>query len=345
MVWHIRKMLNMVSIIIPVYNTKIDDLQACLSSVTEQSVSELDILLIENGSKRECAEAVDRIAASDSRIRVFHTENKGVSVARNFGTKQALGDYIMYVDADDILESSAVEDGLIAAKKTGCDVIIGKICKTTLPLVISQNNKPNCEYIILESEDLLNEFRKHIFTKGNPLFKTDDETQFNGEGCWSHLIKREVAEELTFPEGVAVGEDTIWALNMIDKGVKICLSDKLWYYYIQNDYSVLSKYNPAIVEQLSQPVSYLNPKYLHAEASVYNAYMKWILSKIKQILFRDYFARENTLSKKEKKKRFRKMVSSSPWKEALRFRLCLKLPVRLRLFLIKHQVLLSYFKP
>ena len=334
----------MVSIIIPVYNTRLDDLQRCIASVLAQSVDDLEILIIENGSREDCARAVDEIAASDERIKVFHRQNEGVSVARNFGTEQAAGDYVLYVDADDLLEKTAVEDGLRAAEAIGCDVVIGKIDKTAVLLDTPVDTKPNGGYTLLDTREKRDAFRAHIFTKADPAYRFEDGTLFNGEGCWAHLIKRETALKLKFPEGVAVGEDTIWALDMIDKGISICLSDKLWYYYIQNDYSVLSKYNPHIVEQLTQPVERLSPVYLNAEAPIYCAYMRWILSKLKQISYRYFLAAENTASNREKRREFKNMISASPWKETLRGRSCLSLKVRLRLFLYRHYLMLTVFR-
>ena len=333
----------MVSVIIPVYNTDSAALEKSVASVLDQTVPELELLLVDDGSKKECADAIDRIAASDSRIRVIHKKNEGVSVARNLGTEKASGEYVMYVDADDLLDKSAVEDGLAAASATGCDVIIGKVLISRTPPAAPADDKPNGGYRLLDNSQLRDEFKAHIFTKHYPTFECGDETAFNGEGCWAHLIRRETALQLKFREGVAVGEDTIWALDMIDQGVTICLSDKLWYYYILNDSSVLGKYNPHIVEQMSQPVAVLNPVYLNSEGIVYTSYMKWILSKLKQVLFRDYFAPENTLSQKEKKRKLKMMVKSSPWKEALKTRSDLAFPVRLRLFCFKHLLFLNQF--
>ena len=333
----------MVSVIIPIYNTDSELLKKSVASVLDQSAWDLELLLIDDGSRKECADAIDRIAAFDRRIRVIHKVNEGVSIARNIGTEQAAGDYILYVDADDLLDRYAIEDGLEAARVTGCDVVIGRIRKDSVPPQVPADDTPNGGYTPLDTPELREAFRAHIFSKRIPAFWREDGTAYNGEGCWAHLIRRETALKLKFRTGVAVGEDTIWALDMLDMGATICLSDKLWYYYVLNDASVLGKYNPHIVEQLSQPVAILNPVYLNSEGIVYAAYMKWIFSKLKQILFRDYFAQENTLSKREKKKKLRKTVSSSPWKEALKLHPGLDRSLRLRLFCLKHLLVLNQF--
>lgn len=330
----------MVSIIIPIYNTKTEYIERCVESILAQSVSDIEIILIDNGSQAKCAEAVDRIAHKDMRITVYHTDNKGVSVARNYATERASGEYVMYVDADDLLERYAVEDGLLAAEKTGCEVIIGKVLKTAEVPDSPLDAQSNSGYTILDSQERRETFRCHIFTKGNPFFRFADGTQFNGEGCWAHLIKRETALKLPFPEGVSVGEDTIWALNMLDQGASICLSNKLWYYYIQNEYSILNKYNPFIIEQLSQPVGILNKKYLNADDTVYCAYMAWILSKLRSITHRYFLSPYNKLTHLQKRRKYKQMVSMPPWRETLNSRSCLNMRLRVRIFLYKHQFML-----
>ena len=89
-----------------------------------------------------------------------------------------------------------------------------------------------------------------------------DGWEFNGEGCWAHFMKKEIALENQFIPGVAVGEDTIWALTMLNssKDYRMGMLYEKWYYYIQNDYSVLNKYNPKIVGQLTLPVDILEKK-------------------------------------------------------------------------------------
>ena len=92
--------MTLISIIIPVYNTG-KYLSRCLDSILSQSHKELDIIIVDDGSQFETADICDTIASSDSRVRVFHKQNEGVSVARNYGLSQAVGDYIGFVDSDD----------------------------------------------------------------------------------------------------------------------------------------------------------------------------------------------------------------------------------------------------
>ena len=103
----------MVSIIVPIYNVEAY-LKECIDSIRGQTMQEMDIILVDDGSPDSCPQICDQFAAEDKRIRVFHRENMGVSAARNFGMEQAEADWIMFVDPDDWLE----KDGSTGSK--GC---------------------------------------------------------------------------------------------------------------------------------------------------------------------------------------------------------------------------------
>ena len=90
----------MISIIVPVYNAE-KYIEKCVKSITDQTFENIEILLIDDGSKDSSGMLVDTICMKDERIRVFHKQNGGVSTARNVGLDNASGEYIMFVDADD----------------------------------------------------------------------------------------------------------------------------------------------------------------------------------------------------------------------------------------------------
>ena len=114
-------MSELVSVIIPVYNVK-PYLARCLSSIVGQSCRNLEILVIDDGSTDGSSEICDRFAAEDDRIRVFHTENRGLSAARNLGLEHSKGACIVFVDSDDYLEEGAVPKILSWIDSTDADV-------------------------------------------------------------------------------------------------------------------------------------------------------------------------------------------------------------------------------
>lgn len=98
----------LISVIVPVYKVEAY-LGPCVESVIAQTYRNLEIILIDDGSPDRCPEMCDAWAQKDSRIKVIHKENGGVSLARNVGLDAATGDYVMFVDSDDLIVSNIVE--------------------------------------------------------------------------------------------------------------------------------------------------------------------------------------------------------------------------------------------
>lgn len=98
-----------VSIIVPVYNVE-KYLDECINSLINQTMQEIQILLIDDGSSDRSGKMIDEYAATDSRILAFHKENGGQSSARNFGLHHATGEYILYVDSDDYIAINSCEN-------------------------------------------------------------------------------------------------------------------------------------------------------------------------------------------------------------------------------------------
>ena len=111
----------MISIIVPVYNAE-RFLEECLDSICAQTVKDLEILLIDDGSTDSSGAICDRYRQKDDRIRVFHQENRGASAARNFGVDQASGEYIMFFDSDDYASPELCEKLLAAMTADGTDL-------------------------------------------------------------------------------------------------------------------------------------------------------------------------------------------------------------------------------
>ena len=98
----------MVTVIVPIYNCE-DKLDRCVNSIQNQTYKNLEIILVNDGSKDKSGAVCDRLAASDDRIIVVHKKNGGVSSARNKGLELAKGEYIQFVDADDFLSEHMTE--------------------------------------------------------------------------------------------------------------------------------------------------------------------------------------------------------------------------------------------
>ena len=111
----------MISIIVPVYKVE-PYLRQCVESILNQTYRDIEVLLIDDGSPDRCGEICDEYARKDNRVRAFHTENQGLSAARNLGISEAKGKYIGFVDSDDWIEPDMYEVLLRRMQETGAEI-------------------------------------------------------------------------------------------------------------------------------------------------------------------------------------------------------------------------------
>ena len=237
--------------------------------------------------------------------------------------------------------------------KTLSEILGHSSVKITMDIYVHSSIRPsifpsrekNVKFELLDNHKK-KELECHIFSKSCERWRPDqDGWEFNGEGCWAHFLKKEIALENQFIPGVAVGEDTIWALTMLNssKDYRIGMLYEKWYYYIQNDYSVLNKYNPKIVGQLTLPVDILEKKYGASTGIVHAAYTDWLLMKLKHICFRAYLAEENTDPFNKKVSEFSKVLHTAPWIEVLNRRNTQPFKKRLKFFLYDKNIALYFY--
>ena len=113
---------KLVTVVVPIYGVE-KYLDRCVESIVSQSHADLEILLIDDGSKDACPRMCDAWAAKDPRIRVIHKENAGLGMARNTGIEHATGDYICFFDSDDYIAPDTVEKSLALALETGAEIV------------------------------------------------------------------------------------------------------------------------------------------------------------------------------------------------------------------------------
>ena len=206
----------LVSIIIPVYNVSAY-LTQCLESVAGQTYQKLDIILIDDGSTDDSGSICDRFASCDARIRVFHTENRGISAARNLGIEEARGEYIMFVDSDDWIELNAVETLLEAAVRNNSLITAAHCVDEFVGVTQTIPNSYETERIF-EGKNLLN-----AFANGNPRHV-----------AWNKLFVADCFSKYRFPEG-HVYEDvfTTWRImrEIADNGSSVTVVPSILYHY------------------------------------------------------------------------------------------------------------------
>ena len=214
-----------ISIIIPVYNVK-PYLETCINSILKQSYTNLQIILVDDGSTDGCSEICDKFAKIDDRIIVIHQKNSGLSAARNSGIEIADGDFISFIDSDDFVHNQMFEYLMVAFE---IDKDVGISCVNTMKFTLK--SQINCE-------------------SQKPVFKVADaETALKMylddiSGYWiiacAKLYKRELFQEIRYPVG-KIHEDEFTTYQLIYKAKKIAYAEQKYYYYLQRDDSIMSQ--------------------------------------------------------------------------------------------------------
>lgn len=130
----------LISIIVPVYNVE-EYLCTCVSSLIQQTYKNIEIILVDDGSPDNCPTLCDEFALQDNRIKVIHKENGGLSSARNVGLKAAEGEYVLFVDSDDVLATNACHDfSVFIDEDAAVDILIGLLVNSDGTLYSRKSN-------------------------------------------------------------------------------------------------------------------------------------------------------------------------------------------------------------
>lgn len=212
--------VELISVIVPVYQVR-DYIQECIESIRKQTYENIEIIIIDDGSTDGSGELCDHEAKKDSRIRVIHQNNRGLSMARNIGITNAKGEYIALVDSDDWVDINYLNNLYALLKKYDADIAVCDYTRKTF------NIQSGHDYVIT-SEQMLKEWhgkRKRIETV-----------------CWNKLYKKSIlgnANENIFPAGKE-HEDIYTSHLFVERADKIAITDNKLYFYRKRKNSITS---------------------------------------------------------------------------------------------------------
>lgn len=222
----------MISIIIPAYNAE-KTIKRCIDSILKQTYTNFEIVCVNDGSKDKTKQLLDEYAAKNSKVKVFHNENHGVSFSRNFALDKVSGDYVMFLDSDDWLEKKALE--MIALNLYSSDA------KGILCFNHYNDNLKSCEKSGRGKEKIVAKNTKEI----NRALQ-----QIAPQFIWDKVFSAKLLKELKlrFDVDMSYGEDTIFLCRYLKKIEEIIiLTDYLHHYFRDDSGASLSvKYVPNI---------------------------------------------------------------------------------------------------
>lgn len=211
---------GLISVIVPVYNVE-KYLDRCIKTIVDQTYNNLEIILIDDGSPDSCPQKCDIWAKKDSRIKVIHKKNGGVSSARNKGLDVATGEYISFIDPDDIIHPNYYD--ILMSQIGNADCIICSFKKFSNE--IEFESRYNC---LLETMTSIETIKKGFFNNLD-IFSV----------VWNKIIKSDIAKNQRFNETMKNGEDSLFAYNIIISCNEIkYIKAPLYGYYTREDGAV-----------------------------------------------------------------------------------------------------------
>ena len=212
----------LISIVIPIYNSE-NQLEQCIDSLLNQTYQNLEIILVDDGSKDSSWDKWERYAQKDSRIKAVHKENGGVSSARNLGIQYATGEYLGFLDSDDYVSPDLYADLVdILNSNPGLDGIRYQFRNVYGSELRESSSSKNLGAIPLDSK-----------LKAMQLILVDKE--FPSVAIF--LFKRQKIRH-TFNEDVKTAEDYLFMMHYIMHAEKVFITNKVYYYYVYNQNSI-----------------------------------------------------------------------------------------------------------
>lgn len=254
----------LVSIIVPVYNSA-KYLSGCVNSILAQTYKNIELILVDDGSKDNSGKICDSYASKDSRVKVIHQQNGGISRAQNAGLDAVSGEFIAFADNDDILDCKNIEILLNAILQSGASMSKAKWRQFGLSSLEQIKKEAGLGARGLGAEKsqatarlenatqikiVKNPLKAYqtVFCKifriiGNKLGKNSEARYFN-EANWCRLYKREIWQGVRFPEG-KFAQDTAMASVLYSRMNCVAHVDEVLYYWLQREDSVTHKMRDA----------------------------------------------------------------------------------------------------
>ena len=281
------------SIIVPVYNVE-KYIERCIKSILNQSFTNFELILVDDGSPDKCGEICDEYEKKDSRIKVIHKKNGGLSDARNAGIERAKGEYIAFVDSDDFINKYMYEILYKNAKKWDADI---SICNFKM---VCENDRID-EDISVICEDA------KVYGRNEALNKLYSNENLQFIVAWNKIYKKELFLNIRYDYGKC-HEDEFIIHKLIYNANKIAYCSSEMYYYLQRNNSIMnlefSIHRLDIIEALDKRMEFFRENnLLELEYRTQNLYLNYF--------FKYYYKTKHELKNKSKAREIKKVFKKN----------------------------------
>lgn len=280
--------MSLISVIVPVYKVE-KYLKRCIESILNQTFTDFDLILVDDGSPDNCPIICDYYKKKDNRVHVIHQKNGGLSVARNSGIKWSFNhsnsEWVTFVDSDDWIHSKFLEIMYQSTKKTNASISICDYISTSGEEKIEISDKIN--YIEMNPEDFYSSDAKNVII------------------AWGKLYKKECFKNLLFPVG-KIHEDEFVTYRILFEYPKLVVVNAPLYAYFNNNESIMnSKWNLknlSIIDACEEQIKYFNENgYKKAHDKAIRKYIWYLSEQVKKSKNNNEVKLSKSLKKKLKK--------------------------------------------
>lgn len=244
-----ERKLPLLSVIVPIYKVE-EYLDECVQSILAQTYRNLEIILVDDGSPDRCGQMCDQYATQDPRIRIIHRKNGGVSAARNSALDVHQGDYVTFIDSDDLYPDTHMLEHFMSILSDNPEIEM-----LSYPLGFYPDG-----YVIVTHEDGI--------IKGAELnYKNQISRKYGDEAC-NKIFKRSLIQGLRFDEDITIGEDLLFSLLVAKRLEVAYVCNRYHYYYRQRQGSAIHSYMPLTK---AKEFLYINLQVIRLQAEAFPA--------------------------------------------------------------------------
>ena len=259
----------MISIIVPVYNVE-PYLDQCVRSIIEQTYTDLEIILVDDGSPDNCPAMCDAWAEKDRRIKVVHKQNGGLSDARNAGMDIASGEYIGFVDSDDWLEPDILEAALAQIERENADIAAFGVV---------------WEYP--DRHEIPHPLKTHVYRDRAQILQAYFTDCMVRTTVWNKLYRRTLLDTLRFPKG-KLHEDEFFTYRALARANVVTAQEQIGYHYRQREESIMGTCyhlrHLDVLEAMDEKLTFLEQEFPSLLPQQRRAQMMTCLSHYRSIL-------------------------------------------------------------
>lgn len=309
------------SAVVPVYHVE-KYLGQLIESLQNQTLSDLEIILVDDGSPDRSGQICDEYAAKDGRIRVIHKKNGGVGAARNDGLAAATGQWLYFCDSDDYLDTDALEKLVTTGEQSGAEVVFGDV------RMLSGDNAQllhfHREAFVTDEKETMERLAKTVFGRRYcHLPPEGGPAKCCYGGPWNKIVRRELLEreKLTFDLSVrGICDDLLYSVHLFAAAKKVAYVPTVIYNYRLLTGSITHSYKPAILE-INQAIFAAWEKFMtrYGQKGQYrDAYHIFVIRRLKAMLGIYFFSKKNPKTIREQRRELEDLLRQEPYCTAIR---------------------------